>query len=358
MTLHMIIQRDLVGPKTHPQSHTRKRSTQQGHAHSHLLPFNSLIRNRSKSHMSVASNGHTSAMNGSEEDTLHIPVPVPVEKRKRHSAYYTSHSELHPEFHANPYLSSTALHSSPQRQMQAGAGAQYPPRFAGEGYGVHGLLSQPAPVIYGPQDGMGMHPQVLYENRNVHDGHGNLTADEFGSGMYTGGHNQMSYGTSAVHNSSSRKKIFRNNSAISRVKEEVPVISIRTPEYSALSQPSDTSKDFRITRGGGSMRAPLNSKSPARGHDLEKLTSLTQFGKERDEGEEGAVGHTPFTRTASLNPHQAVVGGYKNSHHLRDNKPHPHKDVSGGVATPIDKSETLPVDWEVLVVFLLLLLLY
>lgn len=351
MMVHLIVQRDLVGRQPYP-NHTRKHSHQNNHTHHMFHPLNSLmLRNHSKSHLSVASsetsamNGteidthyipsQTSAMNGTEIDTHHILAPVPV-KPKRYSDCYNSQSHLCPEFPAEPHPSSTAIHSATSQQLHAGP--QHPPRPKVGGYGEPGML-QPA-VMYGPQDQMGMNLQVQYGNRNVYNVHGNQITDEFGSSVYNGEHGRMSYGTSTVLNSTSRKKIFRNNSSASRAnKEDVPVISSGKPE---LTQPCDLSKQFRVI-GGGSMRVPSYSKLPTGGEGHEIPTSLACYCKEGEQDEVGGA-YNPFTRMLSLSPYHPAMAGYRNTHSLHDNMPHP---LFEEVVTPTDSRETVAVDWEV-----------
>ena len=330
--LHLIVQRDLIGiqPK-------RNRTHSNHHNHAHLYqPFNSpMMCSHPKSYLSVASNNHI-FKNGTEAETLPILTPLPVEQRKRYGEYYKSQAQLCQESHGNLYFSSSDLNSSASQQLQAGARRR--PRPLSVTYGVPGVLSQPT-LIYGPQDEMEMNPQAAYGNTNVYNGRGNQITEKFGSGVYYGECGQMSYGTSAVLNSTSRKKVSRNNSSLNRAKsEDVPIITTTGADFSAPLQTSDSSKEFRVI-GGGSMRVLQHSKPPKGGKGAEKRLLITQHNEEGEENNEGAVGYTPFTHEGILSTHQLEMCSY--------NIPRP---LLEEVAAPTDASKTTAVDWEVLVV--------
>ena len=277
-------------------------------------------------------------------DVLQCSMPAPMTERNRYSANYSSQSYLLPEFHANPYFSKTVPSPPLSSQPRGPGGAQYNADFIAGGYGVPGLLSQPAPVMYASQGGPGIQLQASFGNRNVNEGYG-LTADESG-GVYMGGGvglGHMTYGTAVVKNSTSRRGVFRNNSSANRASKEEERVAIRT-DYSALSQPSEPAPE--LVRGGGSMRAPLHLKPPTGSRDVERVASLTQHNEGRSEGG-GAVAYSPFTRTASLSPYHTSAVGYRQIHGNRMQRTSETPSTSPEPDGLSDGSESLPVDWEV-----------
>ena len=340
-------------------------NTQRSNQSSFLNPFNSLTRNRSKSHMSVAI-GNDQPLSGIVAGVeMDVPQPGPMTKRHRYSANYSSQSYLLPEFHSNPYFAKPPVSSPPLASQPSGP----PPSFNNvpyvtRGYEAPGALSQPATVLYvPPPSGADMQLRLPAPspsssgNWNGTESHGRgLNMPD--AGIYMGGtasQGYHSYGSSMVVNSSTRRGIFRANSSVTQAKEErslSPDKNTSQLEVSALSQGNEPPlRDFSLS--AGFMRAPLQLKPPPGAANHHRVPSLTQY-DEHSAGEKLMSGHSPFTRTASLSPYHAVaMAPYRNRHSNRmlqqqsshdTSSPSPEGDAVGGLS---DDGESLPVEWEV-----------
>jgi len=330
----MIVERPPV------RAHLRHRSnTQRSHQGSFLNPFNSLTRNRSKSHMSVATGNDQPPSGIVARVELDAPPPGSIVRRNRFSANYSSHSYLHPEFHTNPYFSKTSVPSPPQPPVSTVSPPSFNAPYVPGGY--PGLLSQPATVVYVPQSGTGIQLQLpapsSSRNWNGTESYGrNLNIHD--SGAYRGGASQgyPSYGSNIVMNSS-RRGVFHANSSVEQGKEGSlsPDKTSSQLDMLALSQGSELPvRDFK--RSGGSMRVPpLQLKPPPAA------------------GNHHMPGPSPFIRVASLSPyHATAVSPYRHSHGNKmsqlqngcETSPSSEGDAVGGMS---DDNESVPVDWEV-----------
>ena len=336
VTVHLIVQRDLVGSLSRSSHYSRYHTNKHNPINNNIFkPINSLLGHLCKSHMSVASNVDLDAA-GSKGELFHIVSPR-LERKKRYGSHYTSHSQLYPEFHTNPYVSpSIGLKSSSQRHMHFGS-VHNSPRA---GSGRTDMISQ---LGFSDESPDKTEPQALYGSRR--NGHGDLDVDEEMCPGY-GAQGHMSYGTGTLS-----RKIFHNiSSAFQASKEDI------SNKVNDLSHTIDLIKDFCVLRGsmGGSMRIHPHSKPHSAGADY---TSLAQY-EDRQEEERGAVGNAPFTRRASMTPH----GTAANSTHRSDHNHVQHRTISplvwsDVVDTIIDANSTTSVHWEVCPVSLWQLLL-
>ena len=327
-TIQMILQRDLANPQHF--LHSR-------HAQQYTNPsnqFNSLSRIRSKSFMSIANNRSS---NADGEGVLPSALGAIGEDRRRHSTQYGSQSQLAPEFHQNPYLS-TMSSAPPHHQV----GTFLQPPLINRGMSPT-VLSQPTD-LYGVQEDGSADTSTAYNFSHTQGD------QDFGSGLYPAGMGtgQMSYGTTVVH-TSSRRKVSRNKTVSGG---ENPAISKNTNGPLAMSQPTE---DF-YGRGGGSLRYPVPPYPQGRGtgnHHLKKKSLLTQHDVEEEED-----GHGVLTRTASLMPRPSGSGGIRSGR--KAPLPPRHTSNSQGLSSAqkitgeqgvpsvsITSEEAAPVDWEV-----------
>lgn len=297
----MILQRDPADPQ---HMLGASRGTCQNKHH-----FNSLSRgSRSKSSLSI---GHT------PEGGPHPPLKLTPQKR--HSVPYSSHCQLMPEYHHNPYL----LHpASPQGPTGGPSFVEHYVTITRRPRTIHGMLSQP--------DMSHMYMQ----------GEGGRPADMSGgqvegSAIYPGGINRgaVQYGSAVVKNTSSHRRMLRKKSVANDGREEAGQFV-----GMALSQPSDLPMDFYSGRGGGSLRHPIPLRHPAPPRPM------------------GGPGSGAFSMSQEdfLPPHTTppvgpYASGHRGPHHNASKAVPPTIVIDGGTGTGGDGKGTdeATVDWEV-----------
>lgn len=316
-TVHMILQRD----PANPQHILGSQASHQKYS------FNSLSRSnksRSRSSLSITPTSQiTKGAVGGERGMA--GAEQPVASRKRHTMY-GSQQQLMPEYHQYDHSYLNTL----QKRPQAIGDPRGLPKARG-GYGREdAVLSQP-PDMVGGQEGAG--PMYM-------------------QGIVPGGMSQMSsYGTTAIHSSSSRKIFRRKSSGASW--DETPNVG------GALSQPSgDTPEGFYGGKSGGSLRypVPFRPQRHSEGGVSIGRSSLTQYG----DGDDDHV-RASSTHAASLSSQHPVVLGYsrrrpEHSHTSAHNPAitiHPphgqergHTQQSSQPAAAVAEDNSL-VDWEV-----------
>lgn len=352
----MILQRDLANPQhllgsrltsAGPAPNTSSSATHRPNNNNKL--FNSLTRKtRSRSYLSISAKGKATEPEG--ERHAH-------QENQRHSMHYGSYSQLMPEYHENPYLTSVSTSPRKHTQQDGSFGTLGEGRY--DEMGAVGVLSQPnpEPMYANPQGGP-----------HVHEGRRFLGVPEehqdFGATLHPE-MEPMSYGTTSIHTSSSRKKRKRSVASASSVERLQDTANFT----GALSQPtflfdevtfqpiaSAGPTGFYGGRAlGGSVRQPPMSHYPG---SMFAKNSLTQCGE--GEGDR----YTSLTRTASLSPRYSGQGGSgvkAARHHPHDGKKtYPAIVVNSPESTSSlnteasarskcvsPEEEDLPVEWEV-----------